>query len=103
MAVARIVVQLRQIGRYLGEMPAFAACHDRIDGAHVVDCIAVADGARAAAVVTDHAAEGGATSSRGVDRKEKPMRPEMGIELIEHDTGLDAYATRLNVQMQDLV
>ncbi len=102
-AVIRVAVHLREIGRHLGEVPAFAIRHDRIDGTHVVDRVAVADGTRAAAVVAGHAAEGGATRGGRINRKEQPMRPELGIQLVEHDARLHAHATRLDVQMQDPV
>jgi hypothetical protein len=62
-----------------------------------VDHVAVADRARAATVVARHAADGGARRRRWIDREEQAVRREDGVQLIEHDAGLDRRPPGLGV------
>ncbi len=80
-----------------------AVRQDRVDREHVLARVAVAQRARAAGIVADHAADGGARGGRDVDREPQPVRTELPVELIEHDAGLDHAAPRRDVELQDMV
>src|SRR5205807_1341881 len=77
------------------ETPALACGGHRFDGEHVVHHVAVGDRARAAGVVARHAAERRLRARRHVDREPQPMRPQSGIQRVEHYAGLDDGARRL--------
>jgi hypothetical protein len=94
---------LQRTVRRVGEVRAAAVRQDGVDGLHVVHHVAVANRARAATVVAGHAAEGGAIPGGDVDRIEKPMWPEVAVELVEHHSGLDANRARLGIEGFHLV
>jgi hypothetical protein len=55
-----------------------------------MDHVAVADGARAATVVAGHAADGSAVGGRHIDREEQAVRPQICIQMVQHDAGTHA-------------
>src|SRR5438046_6163932 len=63
---------------------------------------AVDRNARPGRIVCDHAADGGARAGRNVGAETKSVRIEKRIQLIEHDTGADADAAILDVEIDDL-
>ena len=65
--------------------------------------VAVAQRARAAGIVADHAADGGARGGRDVDREPQAVRLELAVELVEHDAGLDHAAPAGDVELEDVV
>ena len=72
-----------------------------LDRVHVVHHVAVADRARAGAVVAGHAPERRTVAGGHVDGKEEAVRPEGAIEPIEHEARLDGHAAPFEVQIQD--
>ena len=74
-----------------------------IDREHVLARIAVTQRARAAGIVADHAADGGARSGRDVDRKPQARRFQCAIKLVEHDARLDHAAARRGIERDDAV
>src|SRR5262249_8321144 len=80
-----------------------AVAQERVDGADIVHHVAVAQAARAAAVVGGHAADGGAIAGRYVDGKEEPLRFEGFVEALKHHARLDEGAAVLGVDGEDAV
>ncbi len=80
-----------------------AVGQQRVDREHVLARVAVAQRARAAGIVADHAADGGARGGRDVDRKPQAVRLEPAVELVEHDAGLDHAAPAGDVELEDVV
>ena len=70
---------------------------------HVLAGVAVAQRARAAGIVADHAADGGARGGRDVDREPEAVRLEPAVELVEHDAGLDHAALAGDVELDQVV
>ena len=62
---------------------------------------AVAHRAAAAGIIGRHAADGGARGGRDIDRKPKPVRLELAVEIVEHDARLDRAARALDVEIED--
>src|SRR5881394_4015495 len=58
--------------------------------------------ARTGRIVCDHAADGGARAGRNVGAETKSVRIEKRVQLIEHDTGADADAAIVDVEIVDL-
>ena len=77
--------------------------HDGFDGGDIVAHHAVADRPPAAAVVSGHAADGGAARRRDIDREPKAMRLQLAVELVKDDSRLDNAATRLDIELEDAV
>ena len=92
-----------EIGRDRAEMQGAAVRQQRIDREHVLAGVAVAQRARAAGIVADHAADGGARGGRDVDRKPQAVRLELAVELVEHDAGLDHAAAAGDVELDHIV
>ena len=84
----------------LAEMPRLAVRHHGVDGAHVLDHVAVPDGPRPAAVVAGHAADGGAAGGRRVDGKEQPMGLEKPVQLVENHARLHAHGARPGIEVK---
>ena len=70
---------------------------------HVVDGLAVEDGARAARIVRHHAADGGAAGGRNVGCEAKTVRTQCGVEFIEHDAWLDAHPAFFHIEFENPV
>ena len=68
-----------------------------VDRAHVVHHVAVADRARAAAVVGGHAADRRAAGRRWVDREKNAVLLQQTVQPVEHDAGLHARGHRFEV------
>src|SRR5689334_2402797 len=84
-----LLVSRRPAGiAHRAKLPALAADRARLDGENVVNHVAVGDRARTARVVTGHAADRRLRARRDVDREPETLRPQRGVQLIEHDTGL---------------
>ena len=92
--VRRRTVRIEPRARAVGE--------HRVDRAHVVDHVAVADRARARTIIGGHPADRRSIRGGRIDRKEEPVRLERRIELREHDPRLHAYRARLHVERDDL-
>ena len=75
----------------------------RIHRQRVVAHGAVAQRAAAAGIVAGHAADGGARGGGDVDRKPQPVLPELAVEVVEHDAGLDHAGAVLDVEREDPV
>src|SRR5947207_13364827 len=63
---------------------------------------AVDRNARTGRIICDHAADGGARAGRDVGAETKSVRSKKRIQLIEHDTGADADAAIVDVEIVDL-
>ena len=75
----------------------------RVDRLDVVHHVAVRDRARAAGVVARHAAQRRLRRRADVDREPHAVRPQPGVERIEHDAGLDRHGLRLGVVVEHAV
>ncbi len=64
-------------------------CEHDVQIEHVVDRLAVNHRARAARVVADHAANRRAAGRRHIRCEAQPVRPELRVQHVEHDTRLD--------------
>ena len=62
--------------------------HD-VELEHVIDRLAVQHRPRAAGVVADHAADGGAARRGDVRREAQPVLLQLRVQLVEHDARLD--------------
>ena len=96
-------IELAEIGRHRAELELAAVGQHGVNRTHVVHHVAVAYRARAAAVVAGHAAERRLRAGRNVDRIPQPVRPEPGIETIEHHAGLHAYRARVPIEGDHLI
>ena len=76
---------------------------DDVERLHVIRGAAVAARALARGIGGDHAADRGARRGRDRRREEQAVRPQEGVELVQHDAGLDHHAPRLDVERQDAV
>ena len=85
------------------EMRARAVGQHGVDRQHVLARIAVTQRARAAGIVADHAADGGARRGRDIDRKPQPGGFQLAIELVEHDARLDHAAPAGDVEIEHAV
>ena len=77
--------------------------HDGLDGGDIVAHHAVADRPPAAAVVSGHAADGGAARRRDIDREPQTVRLQLTVELVKNDSRLDNAAPRLDIELEDPV
>ena len=89
------------IGR-LGEAAGGAVGQDRLDRPHIVAHGAVADRARAAAVVARHAAERRPVGGRDVDREEQAVGLQKAVQAVEHQAGLDRDPPGRRIEVADL-
>ena len=89
--------------RTSAEMRARAVGKNRVDRQHVLARVAVAQRARAAGIVADHAADGGARGGGDIDRKPQAVGFQRAIELVEHDARLDHAAPAVDVKLEDAV
>ena len=71
--------------------------------ADVIDRLAVEHRARAARVVGHHAADGGAARGRDIGGEAQAVRLELGVQLVEHDAGLDPRPALGDVHLEDPV
>ncbi len=78
-----------KIPGHLAEPRRGAIGEQRVDAAHIVHHVAVAQRARATAVVGGHAADRRAAGCRRIDRKEQPVFAKEAVEPVEHDPRLD--------------
>ena len=99
----RLPRQVGEVARGRTEMRMRAVRQHRVDRVHVLAGVAVAQRARAAGIVADHAADGGARGGGDVDRKPQPVRAQPAIELVEHDAGFDRAAPAGHVERQHMV
>ena len=76
---------------------------DGVEAEDVVDRLAVDDGVRAAGVVADAAADRRAVLRRGVDAVEQAVRRQLAVELGQHDAGLGAHPSLLDVDLEHVV
>ena len=90
------------LGPRRAEARPLAIRQDGVDRGHVVDHVAVADGAAAAGIVAGHAAKRALRRGRHVDRIPEAVRPEPGVELVEDDAGLDRHLGAVLVEAHDL-
>ena len=74
----RLPRQVGEVARDRTEMRLRAVRQHRVDREHVLARVAVAQRARAAGIVADHAADGGARGGRDVDRKPQAVRLAAG-------------------------
>ena len=70
---------------------------------HVIDRLAVQNRSRAAGIVGDHAAHGGAARRGDVGREAQAMRPERRVQFVQDDAWLDARPSLLDVYFQHAV
>ncbi len=84
--------------------PRFAAVgEDRVDRVHVVHHVAVRDRARAAGVVARHAPDRALRGRADVHGEPHALRPQPGVERIQHDAGLDGDRHRPRVEVEHAV
>ena len=93
-AAHQLAIALRRgavvkVAGYLAEPRRGAVGEERIDAADIVHHVAVTQGARAAAVVSGHAADRRAARGRRVDREEQLVLAQLPVEPVEHDPRLD--------------
>ena len=81
----------------------FAVGEKRSHLEHMVHCLAVHDGVRAAGIVPHHAAHGGPIARRNIRAEFPTERFQVGIELVQDYTGLHPRPSLLQVYFQDLV
>ena len=94
---------LVKIARNLAKPRGCAVGQQSIDPADVVHHVAIAQGARAAAVVGGHAADRGAARRRRVDRKEQFVLPQRSVEAVEHHPRLDPRPAPFDIDRDDPV
>ena len=94
---------LAEIARHLGEARLGAVGEDRIDRADVVNHVAVADRARAAAVVRGHAADRRPVAGRDIDREPQLVLAQPLVEAFHDNAGLNLDAPGLGVEGDDRV
>ena len=80
------------------EMMGAAVGQHRVHRARVVDHVAVAQAARAAAVVAGHAAERGACAGGHIHRVHQPVRREFLVQGIQRDARLDHGDTVFDIE-----
>ena len=85
------------------EMRVRAVGQHSIDRQHVLARIAVAQRARAAGIVADHAADGGARRRRDIHREPQTGRFQLAVKLVEHDARLDRAAPAGGIDVDDAV
>ncbi|KNX42614.1 hypothetical protein ROTO_09160 [Roseovarius tolerans] len=74
-----------------------------LDSGDIIPRRAIAQRARAAGIVADHAADRGARGGGDVDRKPQSVRFERAVEIIQNDPRLDHRALSFDVQLEDAV
>ncbi len=99
----RAVGDIGEVGRDRPEMRGRAIGQQRVDGDDVLARVAVAQRARAAGIVGDHAADGGARGGGDVDRKPQSVGLQLPVQFIEHDAGLDDATSVVDIELQHLV
>ena len=80
-----------------------AVRHQRVDGLEIVAHHAVADRARAAAIIRRHAPERRPRAGRDVDRKPQAGDFERAVQLVEHQARLDNGRRALRIDAQDFI
>ena len=90
------------LGPRRAEACALAVHQQGVDRGDVVHHVAVADRTAAAGIVAGHAAQGALRRGRDVDRIPEAVRPQPGIELVEHDAGLHRDLGAVLVEAHDL-
>ncbi len=85
------------------EMRVRAVGQNGVDRKDILARIAVAQRARAAGIIADHAADGGARCRRYIDRKPQAGRFELAIEFVEHDARLDRATAISGVERDDAI
>ncbi len=96
----------RRTGCDLGrraERAALAVREPRLDREDVVHHVAVADRTGAARVVAGHAAQRRLRTGGDIHRVPESRRPQMCIQVIEHDAGLHPCGARLGVDLDDAI
>ena len=69
----------------------------------VIDRLAVDDRARAARVVGHHPADRGAAGGGEIRCESQSERSQVGVEIVEHDAGLDARPAFVGVDLEDAI
>ncbi len=95
----------RRAARGLGdgaEVQQLAIGHPGAGAAHVVHHVAVGNGARAAGVVARHAAQRGLGAGRYVHRIPQAELLEPGVEVVQHQAGLDLGRACIRVHREDV-
>ena len=69
----------------------------------MVERLAVGDGVRAGRVVAAHPADGRPVRGGRVGAEEEPQRPDVGVQLVLDEAGLDAAPALLLVHLEDPV
>ncbi len=69
----------------------------------VIQSFAVGERVGAGGIVADHAADGGAIGSRGVGAELQPHRPNVSVELVLHQSRLDAAPKLFFVHLQNIL
>ena len=95
--------RVERLGRERAEMRHRSVREHDVLLEHVVDGLAVVDRSGAARVVGHHAAQRGAAGGGDVRREAQPVRPQAGVELVEHDARLDACPAFLDVHIEHRV
>ena len=77
--------------------------HDGLDGLDIIAHGAVANGARAAAIVAGHAADGRPARCGDVDHEHQSVVVENAVQLIERDPRLNGNALVRRIEVNDLI
>src|SRR5262249_44929865 len=78
-----------------------AVGEDRVYPAHIVDHVAVADRAGAAAIVCGHASDCGAVAGRDIDREPQFVLAQLRVEPLHDGARLYPDTPRLGVEFDD--
>ncbi len=70
---------------------------------HMIDGLAVENRPRTARIVRDHATDRRAAGRRHIGREPQAVWPELRVQLVEDDAGLDAGPAFGDVHLQDMV
>ena len=84
-------------------MKRLAIGHDGVNGAHIIAHGAVMDRARAAGIITGHAADGRPAGRGDVNGKPEFVGRQKFVQIIKHDAGLNLDPLRVRIKLDDLV
>ena len=87
----------------LGDLVRVACGEEELHGDHLIDRLAVLQGACAGAVVRHHAADGGAVGRRDVGRELQPPRREVGVQPVAHQPGFHPRGPAVGIDREDAV
>ena len=80
---------------------SFTRAGDHIQRDHIVSGLAVTESARAACIVSDHAADGAAVVRRRIWSKAQAVRGSCGLQRCLHHAWLDSRRTPLRIYLQN--